>query len=37
MQVPRGVYWKMPLSPPLASHPEKLPSPAPMSDETTAT
>src|SRR6185436_1164877 len=37
VQVPRAVYWKTPLPPPVELQPAMLPSPAPMSDETTAT
>ena len=37
VQVPRGVYWKMPCLPPVVSQPATEPSPAPMSDEMTAT
>ncbi len=33
VQVPRGVYWKIPFLPPVVSQPATLPSPAPMSDE----
>ena len=33
MQVPRGVYWKIPCLPPVESQLATLPSPAPMSDE----
>ena len=36
-QLPRGVYWKMPFLPPLESQLDTEPSPAPMSDEMTAT
>src|SRR6188768_2215825 len=36
-QVPRGVYWKMPFLPPLESQLATEPSPAPMSEEMTAT
>ena len=37
VQVPRGVYWKIPMLPPVVSQPAILPSPAPVSDDTTAT
>src|ERR1051325_9772100 len=37
VQVPRGVYWKTPLLPPVESQLATEPSPAPMSDEMTAT
>ena len=36
VQVPRGVYWKMPCLPPEVSQPGTEPLPAPMSDEMTA-
>src|SRR4029453_19257396 len=36
-QLPRGVYWKMPFWPPVESQLATEPSPAPMSDEMTAT
>src|SRR6478609_11709799 len=37
VQVPRAVYWKMPFLPPVESQLATEPSPAPMSDEMTAT
>src|SRR5689334_1122221 len=37
VQVPCAVYWKMPWLPPVALQPAIEPSPAPMSEETTAT
>src|SRR4029079_8811403 len=36
-QLPRAVYWKMPFLPPVESQLATEPSPAPMSDEMTAT
>ena len=36
VQAPRGLYWKIPFLPPVASQPAIEPSPAPMSDDTTA-